>query len=193
MQSLLAASRWIDAATRLIGQWIAWLIVVAAVISAGNAVIRKVFDLSSNAWLELQWWLFAAVFLLAAPWTLALNEHIRIDIVNERMPRWARNAIEVIGHLFFLLPTAALVAYTSWDFFLASWEQNEQSSNYGGLPQWPVKLLIPVAFALLFVQGISELIKRIAIINGDLPEDRFDSGHPAAGPDAGHLSTDQKS
>ena len=143
MRALLALSRWIDAATRMIGQSVAWLIVVAALISGGNAVIRKVFDMSSNAWLELQWWLFAAVFLLAAPWTLALNEHIRIDIVNERLPRWARNAIEIVGHVFFLLPMAALVAYTSWPFFVASYEQNEQSSNFGGLPQWPVKLLIP--------------------------------------------------
>jgi TRAP-type mannitol/chloroaromatic compound transport system permease small subunit len=182
MHGLLAVSRWIDATTRVIGQSVAWLIVVAALISAGNAVIRKVFDISSNAWLELQWWLFAAVFLLAAPWTLALNEHIRIDIVNERMPRWMRNAIEIVGHVFFLLPMAALVAYTSWDFFVSSWQQNEQSSNYGGLPQWPVKFLIPLAFALLFVQGVSELIKRIAIINGDLPDDKLDAGHPA-----GHL------
>lgn len=187
MRALLAASRWIDAGTRLIGQSVAWLIIVAAVISAGNAVIRKLFDMSSNAWLEMQWWLFAAVFLLAAPWTLALNEHIRIDIVNERMPRWARNTIEIVGHVFFLLPTAALVAYTSWGFFLSSWEQNEQSANYGGLPQWPVKLLIPVAFAILFVQGISELIKRIAIIKGDLPDDKLDAGHPASGQAAGHL------
>lgn len=189
MQALLAASRWIDAGTRLLGQSVAWLIIVAAVISAGNAIVRKLFDISSNAWLEMQWWLFAAVFLLAAPWTLALNEHIRIDIVNERLPKWLRNTIEVVGHVFFLLPTAALVAYTSWYFFLASWEQNEQSSNYGGLPQWPVKFLIPLAFAILFLQGISELIKRIAIINGDLPDDRLDAGHPAASPDAGHLAS----
>lgn len=189
MQALLALSRRIDAATRLIGQSVAWLVVVAALISAGNAVIRKLFDVSSNAWLELQWWLFAAVFLLAAPWTLALNEHIRIDVVNERLPRWARNAIEIVGHVFFLLPTAALVAYTSWSFFLASYDQNEQSSNYGGLPQWPVKLLIPVAFAILFVQGISELIKRIAVIKGDLPDHMLDAGHPASGRSAGHLET----
>jgi TRAP-type mannitol/chloroaromatic compound transport system permease small subunit len=189
MRALLALSRWIDAATRMIGQSVAWLIVVAALISGGNAVIRKVFDISSNAWLELQWWLFAAVFLLAAPWTLALNEHIRIDIVNERLPRWARNAIEIVGHVFFLLPMAALVAYTSWPFFVASYEQNEQSSNFGGLPQWPVKLLIPISFALLFVQGLSELIKRIAIINGDLPDDELGVGHPAASPArSGHLA-----
>jgi TRAP-type mannitol/chloroaromatic compound transport system permease small subunit len=187
MRALLAISHWIDAATRTIGQSVAWLIVVAALISGGNALIRKIFDVSSNTWLELQWWLFAAVFLLAAPWTLALNEHIRIDIVNERLPRWARNAIEIIGHVFFLLPMAALVAYTSWPFFVSSYEQNEQSSNFGGLPQWPVKLLIPVAFALLFVQGLSELIKRIAIINGDLPEDG--AGHSTAAPArSGHLA-----
>ena len=118
MRALLAVSRWIDTGTRLIGQWVAWLIVVAAVISAGNALVRKLFDISSNAWLELQWWLFAAVFLLAAPWTLALNEHIRIDIVNERFPRWLRNTIEIVGHVFFLLPMAAIVAYTSWQFFV---------------------------------------------------------------------------
>jgi len=186
MQRLLAVSRWIDAVTRFIGENAAWLVVVAAVVSAGNAVIRKLLDTSSNAWLELQWLLFAVVFLMAAPWTLALNEHIRIDILNERMPRWARNTIEVVGHSLFLLPMAALVVYTSWGFFLVSYEQNEQSSNFGGLPQWPAKLLIPVAFSLLFAQGISELIKRIAIIRGDLP-DNFSPGHPASGHDSGHL------
>jgi TRAP-type mannitol/chloroaromatic compound transport system permease small subunit len=187
MRALLAVSRWIDAATRVIGQSVAWLIVVAALISGGNALIRKIFDVSSNTWLELQWWLFAAVFLLAAPWTLALNEHIRIDIVNERLPRWARNTIEIVGHVFFLLPMTALVAYTSWPFFVSSYKQNEQSSNFGGLPQWPVKLLIPVAFALLFVQGLSELIKRVAIINGDLPKDGSGVGHSAAAR-SGHLA-----
>ena len=190
MRYLLAVSRWIDTGTRLIGQWVAWLIVVAAVISAGNALIRKIFDISSNAWLELQWWLFAAVFLLAAPWTLALNEHIRIDIVNERFPRWLRQLIEIIGHVFFLLPMAAIVAYTSWDFFIRSYLQNEGSSNYGGLPQWPVKFLIPLAFALLFLQGVSELIKRCAIINGDLPDDGLDTGHhPAGGRSSGHIES----
>lgn len=172
MRALLALSRWIDTATRIIGQSVAWLIIVAAVISAGNAVVRKLLDSSSNAWLEVQWWLFAAVFLLAAPWTLALNEHIRIDIVNERLSKRTRNIIELIGHTFFLLPTAALIAYTSWGFAMTSWQQNEQSANYGGLPQWPIKLLIPLAFWLLFAQGVSELIKRIAIMRGDLPDDR---------------------
>ena len=187
MKALLGLSRLIDGATRFIGQRIAWLIVAAALISAGNAIIRKLFDVSSNAWLELQWWLFSAVFLLAAPWTLALNEHIRIDIVNQRLPQWACNAIEIIGHVFFLLPMAAVVVWTSWPFFVTSYEQNEQSSNYGGLPQWPAKFLIPLAFSILFIQGISELIKRIAIIRGDLAE-TDGSGHPAAAPSrSGHV------
>ncbi len=187
MQALLALSRLIDAATRILGQSVAWLIVAAAIISAGNAIMRKTFDMSSNAWLELQWWLFSAVFLLAAPWTLALNEHIRIDILNQRLPQWARNAIEIVGHLFFLLPMAGIVVWTSWPFFITSYEQNEQSSNYGGLPQWPAKFLIPLAFSILFIQGISELIKRIAIMRGDLAETDA-TGHPAAVPArSGHL------
>lgn len=187
MKALLGLSRLIDSATRFIGQWIAWLIVAAALISAGNAIIRKLFDVSSNAWLELQWWLFSAVFLFAAPWTLALNEHIRIDILNQRLPQWARNTIEIVGHVFFLLPMAAVVVWTSWPFFLVSYEQNEQSSNYGGLPQWPAKFLIPLAFSILFLQGVSELIKRIAIMRGDLAE-TDGSGHPAAAPSrSGHI------
>lgn len=166
MQALIALSRAIDWLNGHIGRWVAWLVVAAAVISAGNAVIRKLFDTSSNAWLEAQWLLFGMVFLLAAPWTLSVNEHIRIDVVSTRLPLSVRNAIEIIGHVFFLLPIAAVVVYLSWPFFVTSWLQNEQSLNAGGLPQWPAKLLIPLGFALLFVQGISELIKRIAIIAG---------------------------
>jgi len=187
MKVLLALSRLIDSATRALGRWIAWLVVAAALISAGNAIIRKLFDLSSNAWLELQWWLFSAVFLLAAPWTLALNEHIRIDILNQRFSRRVRNAIEIIGHVFFLMPMAAVIVWTSWPFFLTSYEQNEQSSNYGGLPQWPAKFLIPLAFSILFIQGLSELIKRIAIMRCELAE-TDGSSHPAAAPArSGHL------
>jgi TRAP-type mannitol/chloroaromatic compound transport system permease small subunit len=184
MRGLLGLSRLIDAGTRRLGEWVAWLVVVAALISAGNAVIRKLFDTSSNAWLELQWWLYAAVFLLAAPWTLALNEHIRIDILSQRFPRFLRNWIEIVGHLLFLMPMAAIIAWTSWSFFLASYAQNEQSSNYGGLPQWPAKFLIPLAFAILFVQGLSELIKRIAIMRGNLIETEPGVHHPA---EMGHV------
>jgi TRAP-type mannitol/chloroaromatic compound transport system permease small subunit len=180
MQQLLALSRLIDYATRRIGEAVAWLVVAAALISAGNAIVRKLFDISSNSWLELQWWLYAVVFLFAAPWTLSLNEHIRIDILNQRFSRPLRDAIEIVGHVFFLLPTAALIVWTSWDFFVASFVQNEQSPNFGGLPQWPAKLLIPVSFALLFVQGISELIKRIAIMRGELLEPDARGAHGAA-------------
>lgn len=187
MRGLLALSRLIDAGTQRLGEWVAWLIVAAALISAGNAVIRKLFDTSSNAWLELQWWLYAVVFLLAASWTLSLNEHIRIDIVSQRFSPTVRNVIEIIGHVFFLLPMAALVVWTSWPFFVASYLQNEQSSNYGGLPQWPAKLLIPLAFTVLFVQGVSELIKRVAVMRGDLVEADFFAGHPAGALDAGHV------
>jgi len=186
MRGLLALSRGIDAATRHLGQWVAWLVVAAALISAGNAVSRKLFDLSSNAWLELQWWLYAVVFLLAAPWTLALNEHIRIDIVSQRLPLRVRNWIEVVGHLLFLMPMAAILVWTSWPFFLNSLAQNEQSSNYGGLPQWPAKLLIPVAFAVLLIQGVSELIKRIAVMRGELIETDIDIRHHPAEEDHVH-------
>ena len=166
MKTLLALSRRIDSASGWIGHAVSWLIVAAVFVSAGNATIRKIFDVSSNAWLEVQWWLFALVFLLAAPWTLRDNEHIRIDVVNAQLSQRLRNWIEILGHVFFLLPMAALLAWCSWHYSAISWMQNEQSLNAGGLPQWPIKLLMPLAFALLFVQGLSELIKRIAIMRG---------------------------
>lgn len=170
MKGLLATSRLIDRASTAIGRAAAWLVVVAAVISAGNAVVRKTFEWSSNALLEVQWWLFAGVFLLAAPWALAANEHIRVDIVNNRLTERTRNIIELVGHVLFLLPVAALIVWTSWTFFTASYVHGEQSPNAGGLPLWPIKALIPVAFALLFVQGISEIIKRVAIMRGELTD-----------------------
>jgi TRAP-type mannitol/chloroaromatic compound transport system permease small subunit len=185
MKKLLAASRAIDRASELLGRSVAWLIVVAAVISAVNAVVRKAFDWSANSLLEVQWWLFAAVFLLAAPWTLAVNEHIRIDVLNSRLSKRTRNIIEVAGHTLFLLPVAGLIVYTSSIFFETSFAQNEQSPNAGGLPLWPVKALIPVAFAWLFVQGISELIKRIAIMRGELAETESHGGFQDAALAAG--------
>ncbi len=185
MKELLAMSRLIDRASGALGRSVAWLIVVAAVISATNAVVRKAFDWSANSLLEVQWWLFAAVFLLAAPWTLAVNEHIRIDVVNSRLSPRTRNIIELIGHTVFLLPTAAMIVYTSSIFFATSYAQNEQSPNAGGLPLWPVKILIPVAFAWLFAQGISELIKRIAIMRGDLAETVIHGTYHEAAVEAG--------
>ncbi|MGH9808264.1 MAG: TRAP transporter small permease subunit, partial [Terriglobia bacterium] len=135
-----------------------------------NATVRKIFDMSSNSWLELQWVLFSAVFLLCSPWTLLSNEHIRIDIVNNLLPKWLRNTIDAVGHAFFLLPLCIIMVLTGVPFFLRSYEINEQSGNAGGLPQWPSKALVMIGFALLLVQGISELIKRLAIMRGLIPD-----------------------
>lgn len=169
MRALLHLSRLIDSLTSSIGRLTSWLIVSAILVSAGNAVMRKLFDQSSNAWLELQWWMFGAVFLLAAPWTLKSNEHIRVDVVSNRLPTRTRDLIDIVGHALFLIPVASVILMTSWPFFERSYVFDEQSSNAGGLPQWPAKFLIPLAFALLLAQGISELVKRIAILRGDLP------------------------
>jgi len=176
MTPLLALARAIDAVNRRIGKAAAWLILAAILVSATNAVIRKVFDLSSNSWLELQWVLFSAVFLLCASWTLLDNEHIRIDIVNARLSKRVRDGIDIFGHLFFLLPFSILLLWTSWPFFLSSFEINEQSLNAGGLPQWPAKFLVPLGFFFLTLQGISELIKRIAIFTGRMEDPNEGSG-----------------
>ncbi len=170
MRALLKLSELIDAVNTFIGRWVSWLIVLAVIVSAGNASVRKAFDLSSNAWLELQWILFSAVFLLCAPWALLENAHVRIDIVYNLLPRWLRNTIELLGTAFFLLPLAIILVVTGIPFFINSYEINEQSGNAGGLPQWPTKSLVMIAFALLLAQGISELIKRVAIIRGMIPD-----------------------
>lgn len=170
MQSLLKLSRGIDAFTKWTGKRLAWLILLAVVVSATNASVRKVFDTSSNSWLELQWVLFSIVFLLCSPWTLLDNEHIRIDIVNNLLPKQVRNSIDIIGHAFFLLPLTIIMIITGGPFFMRSFEINEQSGNAGGLPQWPAKSLIIIGFTMLLVQGISELIKRIAIMRGIIPD-----------------------
>jgi TRAP-type mannitol/chloroaromatic compound transport system permease small subunit len=179
VRGLLTLSRVIDAVNLRIGKWVAWLIVAAVVVSAANATVRKVFDTSSNAWLELQWYLFSAVFLLCASWTLMANEHIRIDIVNNLLPRRLRNWIDVLGHAFFLLPFTVVMVVTGWPFFKASWRVSEVSTNAGGLLVWPIKFLVPFAFVLLFFQGISELIKRIAVMRGLIPDPYAGSGSSA--------------
>lgn len=170
MQSLLKLSQGIDELNSWIGKRVAWLIVAAVLISSVNASVRKLFDESSNAWLELQWVLFGIVFLLCAPWTLLSNEHIRIDIINSFWPKKVRDTIDIIGHAFFLIPLAVVMILTGVPFFLRSWEIDEQSANAGGLPQWPAKALIMIGFALLLIQGISELIKRIAVMRGLIPD-----------------------
>jgi TRAP-type mannitol/chloroaromatic compound transport system permease small subunit len=176
---LISFSRMIDAINTRIGRYVAWLILVAVLVSAINAIIRKLFDVSSNSWLELQWVLFGCVFLLCAPWTLLVGEHIRIDIVNSRLSYRTRNWIDVIGHALFLIPFAALMVYYGIPFFQRSFAVNEQSLNAGGLPQWPAKSLIMIGFALLLAQGFSELIKRVAIMRGELEDTGLGGGHHA--------------
>lgn len=170
LRAFLPVTRIIDSANSWIGKRLAWLVIAAVLVSAVNAVVRKIFDTSSNAFLELQWVLFSVVFLLCSPWTLLVNEHIRIDIVNNLLPQWLRNTIDAIGHAFFLLPLTVVMVLTGVPFFLVSYAQNEQSLNAGGLPQWPSKGLIMIAFALMFAQGLSELVKRVAIMRGLIPD-----------------------
>jgi len=170
MSSLLKLSHGIDAINRWIGRSFAWMVVVAILVSAANAIVRKSFNLSSNVWLELQWVLFSMVFLLCAPWTLLSNEHVRIDVVNSMLPQSVRNTIDLIGHAVFLLPLTIIMIITAVPFFLNSLLLNEQSFNPGGLPQWPAKSLIMIAFVLLAAQGVSELIKRIAVMLGRIPD-----------------------
>lgn len=179
MSALLGLSRVIDAINGLIGRWVAWLILVAVIVSTANAIVRKVFDTGSNAWLELQWYLFGAVFLLCAAWTLLSNEHIRIDIVSNLLSKRVRNWIDVIGHTLFLIPLCVIMIRYTYPFFMTSYLQNEQSMNAGGLVVWPAKFLILLGFILVLAQGISELIKRIAIMMG-LLEDVSGGGHHAA-------------
>ena len=182
MGALLNVSRVIDAINFRIGKILAWLILAAVIVSAVNAVIRKVFDTSSNAWLELQWVLFGAVFLIVASWTLLANEHIRIDIVNNQLSQRTRNIIDLVGHALFLLPLTIIMVITSYPFVVRSVLLNEQSMNAGGLPQWPAKMLVLIGFVLLFFQALSELIKRIAVMMGRIPDPHAAGGglHAAA-------------
>jgi len=170
VNGLLRASRVIDAINSRIGKAVAWLILCVVIVSATNATVRKVFDTSSNAWLELQWTLFGVVFLLCSPWTLLSNEHVRIDIVNNLLPKKLRDAIDIFGHVVCLLPLSVIMGGMSVPFLERSFALNEQSLNAGGLPQWPAKSLLVIGFALLFLQGVSELIKRIAILRGLIPD-----------------------
>jgi len=180
LRALLKFSRTVDKFNTRLGQIMAWGVLAAILVSAVNATVRKVLNTSSNSWLELQWVLFGVVFLLCSAWTLLSNEHIRIDIVNSMLSKRTRNWIDVIGHLFFLIPVTVILAYLGWPFFWRSLMQNEQSSNAGGLPVYPAKLLIPLAFTFLLLQGISELIKRIAIIRGEMEDTVSGGGHHAA-------------
>jgi TRAP-type mannitol/chloroaromatic compound transport system permease small subunit len=170
MQGFLGLSRAIDTFNEKVGKALAWLILVAVIVSTVNAVIRKVFNVSSNAWLEAQWYLFGAVFLGCAAYTFLKNEHIRIDIVSSKMSQRYRNTIEIIGHVFFLMPLCLMMIYYGFPFFMKSISIGEMSTNAGGLIQWPAKLMIPLGFCMLFAQAVSELIKRLAFMQGLIPD-----------------------
>lgn len=181
MGALLSLSRLIDAITYRIGKAVGWLILAAVIVSAVNASVRFAFNMSSNAWLELQWYLFGAVFLLGSAYTLQMNEHIRIDIVSSRLSKRIRDWIEIIGILFFLMPLCLVMIYTSLPFAIRAFQTSEYSSSAGGLILWPAKILVPIGFMLLLAQGVSELIKRIAIMQGLIadPHAGHSSHHPA--------------
>ncbi|HMN72228.1 MAG TPA: TRAP transporter small permease subunit [Rhodoblastus sp.] len=170
MDFLLRISRAIDSAQERLGKALSWLILAAVLVSSINAIIRFAFNASSNAWLELQWYLFSAVFLIGAGYTLLKNEHIKIDIVNSRLPKTWRDWIELFGHIFFLGSFCVVMIVLGIPFFLRSFAEKEYSSSAGGLILWPAKLMIPLGFAILLIQGISEFIKRVAIMQGKIPE-----------------------
>ena len=170
LASFLKFSRAIDALNERVGRAVAWLVLAAVLVSAGNAVSRYAFNVSSNAWLEIQWYLFSAIFLLAAGYALLRDAHVRIDVVSGRLSPRARALVDIFGTLFFLLPMAVLILYLAWPMFMQSYVGHEVSSDAGGLVRWPVKLLIPAGFALLALQGVSQIVKRIAFLRGE-PED----------------------
>jgi len=169
MRFLLACSRWIDALNERAGRYAAWLVLACILISAANAVARYGFNFSSNAFLEIQWYLYSAVFLCAAGYTLKHNAHVRIDIVSARLSERSRAWIDLLGAFFMLLPAAVIIGWFGWSAFLESYRIGETSPDAGGLLRWPIKLVVPLAFLLLILQGLSESIKRIAFLRGLSP------------------------
>ncbi len=181
MEGPLALSRAIDRLNEFVGKWVSWLILVSILVSSTNAVVRKAFNISSNAWLELQWYLFGAAFLLAAAYTLKQNEHIRIDIVYGMWPRRAQHWIDLIGHIFFLMPFCLLMVYYLVPYVTRSVRSGEMSTNAGGLIIWPAKAMLLAGFFLLALQGISEIIKKIAVMRGHMDDPNpFVSSHEQA-------------
>lgn len=170
MRALLAFSRLVDWTNEHVGRLVYWCVLIMVLVSAANATSRYALNMASNAWLELQWYLFAAVFLLCAGYTLLHNEHIRIDVVVGRLTRRTQVWIDVLGTLFFLLPVCGYITWLSWPIFVNAWTSGETSMNAGGLVRWPVRLLVPAGFFLLTMQGVSELIKRLAFLKGLIPD-----------------------
>ena len=171
MKPLLALARAIDAVNERVGRLTLWLVLACVLISAANAVARYGFGVSSNAFLEIQWYLYSAVFLCAAGYTLKHNAHVRIDLVSGRLSARARAWIDVFGGLFMLLPACAILFWYGWTAFLESYRINEMSGDAGGLLRWPIKLVVPAAFLLLILQGVSETIKRVAFLRGAIGDD----------------------
>ena len=180
MNFLLQFSRLIDGVSEAVGRAATWLVLIVVLISSGNAVSRFAFNMSSNGMLEIQWYLFSAIFLFCAAYVLKQNEHIRIDVIAGRYSERTQNWIDVFGILVFLLPMAVLIAWTSWPVFLKAWNTGEMSPNPGGLIYWPVRLMLPLGFALLILQAVSELIKRVAFLAGVAPNPLRKEGGPSA-------------
>ena len=171
MKPLLAVSHAIDALNERLGYVADFLCFFSCLISAGNAFSRYAFSLSSNAWLEIQWYMFGTLVMLGASYTLRRNEHVRVDIVYSNLSTRRQIWIDIFGGIFFLLPAAMILAYLSWPVFYNSWTEGEISANAGGLVRWPIKIFLPIGFALLSLQGFSELIKRIAMLTGHMKAD----------------------
>ncbi len=180
MTLLLKLSQLIDWINERVGKGAFWLVLVMTIISAGNAVVRFAFNYSSNGLLEIQWYLFAAVFLLCSPYTLQKNEHVRIDVISGRFSPRGHAIIDIIGTLFFLLPMVILVLYLAVPLVADSYHINEMSANAGGLIRWPVKILLPIGFTLLALQGLSELIKRVAFLMGLIDDPNSKGKGPSA-------------
>jgi TRAP-type mannitol/chloroaromatic compound transport system permease small subunit len=170
MQFLLRLSRGIDTISERIGSVLIWALFSTVIISTVNAVVRKLFSIGSNAWLEIQWYLFSAVFLLGAGYAFLHNAHVRIDFISARLSARTRNIIDIVGILAFLFPLAWMLLYLSWPLFTNAWTSNEMSQNAGGLIRWPVLALVPLGMVLLLAQGASELVKRIAFLKGLIPD-----------------------
>ena len=177
MGGLLGLARGIDRFNTVVGRAVSWLILLAVVVSAGNAIVRKIFNTSSNMWLELQWYLYGAAFMGAAAYTLLENEHIRIDLVYGMWSRKVQHWIDLIGHVLFLMPFTTMMVYYLYPYALRSYERGEGSASFGGLLLWPAKTILLVGFVLLFFQGISEIIKKIAVMRGLIEDKHAVSGH----------------
>ena len=170
MNALLSLSRAIDKLNERVGLTVSWLVLAAVLISAANAIVRKAFNVSSNSFLEIQWYLFSVVFLFCAGYTLLRNQHVRIDVIAGRLSPQAQAWIDILGTIFFLMPMAITIMWLSWPVFVQAYERHEVSTNAGGLLIWPARLLVPIGFFLLVIQGFSELIKRVAFLKGLIPD-----------------------